>query len=267
MANYTTEIRSTFGTKYVKVFLKDKSRLEEIRVVLSNLTSVKNINVTQNKEPDLTAYPSKVYTAEETQQEIEAALKVIFESKPADPVVIEEGISSISELAYRQIIDLIYYFGKNMEKLTNLRSKFDEEGYREYFLPYLNSMSPNHTATGETFNKIGKTDILVQNTKSENVFIAECKLWGGESQVHPAIDQLLQRYVTWRDEKLAFIIFNKTVKGFSEIVNKAIEAIKSHPLCKRYLGQTKDSCASFIFVHPEDPKKEVQLELIMFDCA
>lgn len=267
MPNYVTEIREMFDKKYVKVALKDKTRLEEIQIFLRNLPSIKSVNITKNKETDLTIYPNKVYSAEETEKEVNEALKIVFESKPADPVIREDILSGISEQAYRKIINLVYHFGKNLEKLTALHSKFDEEGFREYFLPYLNAMSTSHNATGETFNKIGKTDILIQNQKGENVFIAECKVWGGEGQIHPAIDQLLERYVTWRDEKLAFIIFNKTVKGFSAIIDKTILEIQKHPNCKEYLGKSQDSCASFIFVHPEDPAKTVSLELIMFNCA
>jgi len=267
MPEFVTEVREIFQKKYVKVALKDKSRLEEIQIVLNNLPSVKGANITKNKELDLTVYPANVYSAKETEAEVNKTLSIVFSSRPADPIIEEDILSGISENAYKKIVDLLYYFGKNLEKYTSLHSKFDEEGFREFFLPYLNSMSPSHSATGETFNKIGKTDILVQNQKGENVFIAECKVWGGEGQIHPAIDQLLQRYVTWRDEKLAFIIFNKTVKGFTEIIDKAIEAIKAHPLCKKYIGKTQDSTASFIFTHPEDAAKEVKLELMMFNCA
>lgn len=267
MPDFVTEIREMFSNRYIKVALKDKSRLEEIQIVLNNLPSVRTTNITKNKELDLTVYPAKVYSAEETQKEVYKALSVIFSSKPADPLIEDDLLTGISDNVYRKILDLVYYFGKNLEKYTSLHSKFDEEGFREFFLPYLNSVSNSHTATGETFNKIGKTDILVQNERGENVFIAECKVWGGEAQIHPALDQLLHRYVTWRDEKLAFIIFNKTVKGFSEIIDKAIETVKVHPLCKQFLGKTRDSTASFIFAHPDDPKKEVLIELLMFNCT
>jgi hypothetical protein len=33
-------------------------------------------------------------------------------------------------------------------------------------------------ATGETFNHVGKTDILIRH-ENKNVFVAECKFWGG----------------------------------------------------------------------------------------
>ncbi len=268
MPQFKTEIRETFDKKYVKVFLRDSNKLSEIQVVLNQLPSVKNVNITQNKEIDLTVYPKKVYTAEEVDKEVNDTLSIIFASSAIDPIVKDDVLSDrISGNVYRQILDLIYYFGKNLEKFASLRTKFDEEGYREYFLPYLNSMSQSHTATGETFNKIGKTDILIQNTKGENVFIAECKVWSGEREIRPAIDQLLERYVNWRDEKLALIIFNKTAKGFSDLIDKAIDAIEAHQLCKKYNAKTKDSSASFTFQHPEDNKKEVEMELMMFNCA
>ncbi|WP_418181364.1 hypothetical protein ACNSOL_11735 (plasmid) [Aliarcobacter lanthieri] len=65
------------------------------------------------------------------------------------------------------IIDEVNKFGLNLEKLSSLKSKFDEEGYRDYFLPHLNSISTSHSTTGETFNKKGKTDILIQNGTGE----------------------------------------------------------------------------------------------------
>jgi hypothetical protein len=267
MPDFLTEIRESFDKKYLKVLLKDKLRLGEIRIVLASLPSVKIVNITKNKELDLTVYPSKFSSVEETQKEVISTLDVIFSGKPADPIIKDDVLTGVSDQIYSKILNMVYLFGENLEKLTNLHSKFDEEGFREYFLPYLNMMSQSHTATGETFNKIGKTDILIQNQQGENVFIAECKVWSGEGDVQPAVDQLFDRYVTWRDEKLALIIFNKSVRGFSAIIAKAIDALQNHPLCKKFNGSINESSGSFIFHHPEDKDKEVQLELIMFNCA
>lgn len=266
MPEYKTEIREIYDKKYLKVLLKDKSRFKEVQIVLNNLPSVKNVNITKNTEIDLTIYPNKMYSADEMRAEAEEALKVIFNSRPADPIIQDDILDSLGNDTYRKIIEMIYLYGKNLEKYTALKSKFDEEGYREFFLPHLNSMSRSRSATGETFNKIGKTDILIQNQKGENEFIAECKVWTGESAIHAALDQLFGRYVAWRDEKVALIIFNKTVQGFSSIIDKAVNSLKKHPLFKKFNGMTKDSCASFTFVHPDDPKKEVMLELMLFDC-
>ena len=266
MPNFATAIRETFGNKYVKVFLNDQSKLEDVAKFLNNLPSVRRANISNNAEKDITVYPRVVYSAEEVKTEIDSTLDTFWSSKPLDPVIKEDAIDNISDKSYRQIIDLILTFGKNLEKYSALYSKFDEEGFREYFLPYLNSMSTEYSATGETFNKGGKTDILIQNNKGENAFIAECKLWKGEGEVIPAIDQLLDRYVTWRDEKLALIIFNKSVKGFGDIIEKAIETLKCHKGFFKFEGKTSDTSAAFIFRNPQDPEKLIKIELIMFNC-
>jgi hypothetical protein len=45
----------------------------------------------------------------------------------------------------------------------------------------------------------GKTDILIRDN-DKNIFIAECKFWGGPKLFKETIDQLLG-YTSWRDTK------------------------------------------------------------------
>ena len=270
--NFDLEIRETFDKKYLKVFTRDTSRLIEISTILGSLSSVKRVSITESQaagSPDknLTIYPSRVYDIQETYTEVEFTLKNFFEGSPVDPSFDNEIISNISENAYSQIIDRILIFGKNLEKFQSLYHHFDEEKFRDFFLPHLNSISTRHTGTGETFNKKGKTDILIQDQDGNNIFIAECKLWKGQSEIKNAIDQLLGRYVNWRDEKVALIIFNKDAKGFTEVVAKAIEAVKEHQQFESYVGNRKDTSHSFIFRHPDDTAKKIKLELIIFNCT
>lgn len=183
MANYETERRGGGKIKpYLKVRLRNNDKLEIVQKLLNNLQSIKRVNITEKETgTDLTIYPAKLYEIEETEEEVISQLDSFFEERPLDPCFKDEQLSDISDEAYTQIISKINTFGCNMEKLSSLKSKFDEEGYRDYFLPHLNSISTSHTATGETFNKIGKTDILIQNGHGENAFIGECKIWHGES--------------------------------------------------------------------------------------
>ncbi|UOQ50700.1 hypothetical protein [Hymenobacter cellulosivorans] len=266
MPDFKTEKRKTFDNEYVKVYLKNKTQFANVKTLLSELQSVRRVNITENSETDLTVYPSKIYSADEAIQEIEVSLEAFFSGSPIDPVIENKGLSSISEKAYFEIIDKISNFGQSLEKYKDLYDKFDEEGFRNFFLPYLNSISTRHTATGETFNKIGKTDILIQDENGLNVFIAECKLWKGEGEAEKAIDQLLSRYVTWRDEKIAIMFFNKTVKKFGDIIDKAIAAFKLHKNFKSYVGSRNSTSHSFIFANPDDPGKNINIELIMFNC-
>ena len=268
--NFDTEIREVFNKKYLKVFIKDLSKLSEIKIILNSLDSVKNVNITESSSSNspnrnLTVYPKRVYSIDEVKNEVEKALNSYFSGRPDDPIFIEDNISSISEVAYRQIIKFIILLGKNLEQSSRLRQNFDEETTRDYFLPYLNSVSKKHSVTGETFNKNGKTDLIIKNENGENVFIAEFKVWRGQQHFIDTIKQLLDRYVNWRDEKLAIVIINKENKNFSNIINVAVDTMKNHPNFKAYNGKSDESSFSFTFKHPEDENKTVYIELILFN--
>lgn len=263
---FTTEKREAFDKPYLKVFLRDKSKINEIANLISSLQSVRKGNVTDNAEKDITAYPAKTYSLDEMITEIDIALESYLTGGILDPVF-EDKIDSLSDKGYDDILAHIRNYGKNLEKFKHLYDKFDEEGFREFFLPHLNSISKKHSATGETFNKIGKTDILIQDENGLNVFIAECKLWKGESELLKAVDQLLERYVTWSDEKVAIIIFNKDMKNFSELLTKASIKLPEHSLFDDYIGPTSDISFRYIFKHPDDNSKKITLELIIFNCV
>ena len=268
--NFDTEIRESPRERYLKVFIRDLTQLNEVRTFLEGLNSTRTVNITDSSgknspAQNLTVYPSRVYDILEVEREVTVALESYFQGSPVDPHFIEEGISSIGENSYSQIIDYINLLGRNLEKSRELRVNFDEERSRDYFLPFLNSISRNHTATGETFNGIGKTDILIQNENGENVFIAECKIWRGQAQFTDAIDQLLERYINWRDEKVALIIFNKTVQNFSDVIERANEAMRNHSNFHSFVQERTNTSFSYLFEHPSDKYRIIKIELILFN--
>jgi hypothetical protein len=267
LANYIIEQREAFDKPYLKVKLKDNSKLSIIQSLLNNLKSIKNVNITNNTRKDLTVYPTAFYEPSEVEQEIIIQLDSYFNSSPIDPIIVKDKISTISDRAYGQIIHEINIFGKNLEKYNKLNSNFDEEGFRDFFLPHLNSISANHCATAETFNKIGRSDILIQDSNGLNVFIAECKIWYGESHFLDSIDQLLSRYVTWRDEHTALIIFNKNNKNFTDIIDKCKSTIKNHKCYYQKSHERYNTSISYLFRNFEDNNKIIKLELILFNCS
>jgi hypothetical protein len=266
MVKYLLEKREAYGKYYLKVKLQDNYQLEIVQHLLTSLKSVKKVNITKNERTDLTLYSAIFYDVEDMMEEVEMQLESFYSSRPFDPVFEDDALYSISQKAYNQIIEKILIFGLNLEKLYSLKSKLDEEGFRDFFLPHLNSISISHSATGETFNKIGKTDILIQNGTGENIFIAECKIWHGESEFLKAIDQLLQRYITWRDEYTALIIFSKN-KNFSDVIASATEAITKHSHFDKFVKESHQSSFSYLFKNSEDESKKVKIELILFNCA
>jgi hypothetical protein len=267
---FEIEIRDN-GTipAYLKVYLKGDADFPNVAAHLGNLYSVKIANVTDQKsgKKDLTIYPEKAYSIDEVKDEVALTLKSYFEHNPVDPSFITNTISAISETAYFQIIDYIIQLGKNLESFKELNEKFDEERYRDYFIPFLNSISTKHSAKGEVFNREGKTDIIVFDNNGNNIFIAECKLWKGEKYLIDAIDQLIGKYVNWRDEKLAIIIFNRDVKKFSNVIETAVVATQNHKQCLKFIRKRKDTSFSYVFKHPNDDKKTLLLELILFNFS
>jgi hypothetical protein len=267
MANYAVEKREIFNKPYLKVRLRDNTHLEIIQKLLQELQSISKVNITDNQRTDITIYPSEFYSVEEAEEEVKIQLEGFYTSQPLDPILGKKRLSAISSKAYEQIIKEINDFGLNLEKYKSLYSKFDEEGFRDFFLPHLNSISHSHTATGETFNKIGKTDMLIQDGTGKNVFIAECKIWYGEKELIKAIDQLLVRYVTWRDEQVALIIFNKHNADFTSIIEKSKNAMKSHSSYSSLIKENTSTSIAYLFINSDDPQKKVKIELILFNCS
>lgn len=180
------------------------------------------------------------------------------------PVVTEKGYKpepTLDENNYNRILEIINDVGLNFEKYPSTYAGKGEEGLRDHILLFLQPNFENATATGETFNKKGKTDILLRH-ESSNVFIGECKVWKGEKQLHSTIDQLLG-YSTWRDTKTAIIFFvpNKDISSVLETVtNKTSE----HP---NYLGSkanTAENWFNFRFHLNGDSNREIKVAIMLY---
>lgn len=83
--------------------------------------------------------------------------------------------------------------GTTMEKTARTYFANTEEELRDHLLATLNTHY--EAVTGETFRKIGKTDIYIE-FENNAAFIGECKIWHGESLFKTAIQQVLN-YSTW----------------------------------------------------------------------
>jgi len=143
------------------------------------------------------------------------------------------SIPTMSQKMYTDILKVVYDAGKSMEKKPALYLDKDEEGLRDLFLFILETRYVGITATGETFNKKGKTDIILKySADNTNLFVAECKFWKGPSEFQQAINQLFDRYLTWRDSKVALMFFVQN-KDFSKVLETVKIEAKKHPYYKK----------------------------------
>lgn len=167
---------------------------------------------------------------------------------------------TLDNATYLDILKIINDMGKEFERKPSVYTNKGEEDLRDHFIMML---EPNFdgSATGETFNKSGKTDILLRHDGS-NVFVAECKFWKGAKSLLKTIDQLLG-YLTWRDSKTAIIMF-VTNKDFTNVVTVAKESIGRHHNFVKYEKTYDESWINYVFHINDDKNKEIKLALMLY---
>lgn len=197
---------------------------------------------------------SKTYVAPEVRRKITPKL-------PPASLLPYKPEPTLDEADYEHILEVIENMAQVMERSPSAFSAMDEESLRSHFLVQLNGHYEGQ-ATGETFNYEGKTDILIRSD-GKNIFIAECKFWNGPKKLTETIDQLLG-YSSWRDTKVAVIIFNRN-KDFTNVLEVIMSTANEHPNCKRELVLHSETSFRFIFSHRDDANRELTLTIVAFD--
>ena len=131
----------------------------------------------------------------------------------------------ISNNDYTNIMNIIHLTCSSMETTAKTFAKNSEEELRDFIIATLDTHYTQQVS-GETFRKIGKTDIQVI-FENKAAFIAECKIWHGIKQFEAAINQVLG-YSTWKDNKISIILFNKKNKDFKGILKSVEKWIKDN---------------------------------------
>lgn len=182
---------------------------------------------------------SRTFTAPEVRRRITPTMP-LASTAPYRPEPI------LSSEDYEHILSVMTNMALVMERSPSAFVAIDEEALRSHFLVQLNGHYEGQ-ATGETFNYEGKTDILVR-ANGKNIFIAECKYWGGPKKLSDTIDQLLG-YTSWRDTKTAIIIFNRN-KNFSQVLDAIPGSIHPYrPFCVQAISDRFSSvCRTIVIV-------------------
>ncbi len=165
----------------------------------------------------------------------------------------------LDESVYVDILKICHESGVEMERHPGIFFEKEEETLRDFFIMFL---SPHfQSVTGETFNKTGKTDILIRHEKS-NVFIAECKFWKGIKAFYGTIDQILS-YLTWRDSKSAILCFVKN-KELDPILKQIESETSKHSCYVKYNGKQSNSWFDFEFHLKDDSSRGIKLAVLCF---
>lgn len=222
------------------------------QILLSNKSLLASLGVPLKKRDDLPAT-----FAIPTSQNIKSLI--------VRPTVTEKGFRpepTLDQATYQEILEIIHSMGKEFEALPGTYFNKGEEELRDHFLLYLAPRFRNEgSVTGETFSKVGKTDILYRYENS-NVFVAECKFWKGQSQFIQTINQLLS-YLTWRDSKAAIIIFVKN-KEMSSVLKTVQEVTPQHPNYLGFVHEQDTAWFNYRFHINNDPNREVKLAVMLY---
>ena len=104
---------------------------------------------------------------------------------PGGPTPVDVYLASKD---YEDILSSLRNMATVLERSPKSFATLNEEALRWILLVGLNGLYEGQ-ASGETFNFEGKTDILIR-AGGKNVFVAECKIWRGATELQAAIDQL-----------------------------------------------------------------------------
>jgi len=172
-----------------------------------------------------------------------------------------EDEPELTEPEYQHILSVMRSLSVVVERNPASFAALDEESIRDHILLQLNGHYEG-SATGETFNRSGKTDILIR-VADRNIFIGECKFWHGPKNCDEAIDQLLS-YLTWRDCKTALIIFNRQ-KHPSAVAQKMHETMTGHKGHRKTVSNDATGNGRYVFVKESDPGRDITITTLLFD--
>lgn len=167
----------------------------------------------------------------------------------------------LDQAEYQHILGIMRSMSVVIERNPSAFANLKEEDIRTHFLLQLNGHYEG-TASGETFNASGKTDILIR-VEDRNIFIAECKFWKGPKSFDAAIEQLLS-YLSWRDAKCALLVFNRT-RDSTAVLEKMNDVVEARPEHKRTSRHEDNVDSSYILVKESDPGREIILTTQLYD--
>ena len=162
---------------------------------------------------------------------------------------------------YELILSTMHDAGQSLENLPAAYLGKGEEDLRDHILAVVDPNFKLGTVTGETFNRSGKTDILIKSG-SGVVFVCECKMWKGEKHFGDAISQLLG-YLTWRNTKVALMVFVKNLE-ISPVVKTVDETMKVHQNFRKVLKSASPSWNRYELHLNDDPGLPIICSVLLF---
>jgi hypothetical protein len=189
-------------------------------------------------------------------------MPIAVNAPPAAKSAAAKPEPELSLADYDQILGVIRSMVHVFERSPSVFSKMEEEHLRTVLLVALNGLFKGE-ASAETFNGDGKTDILIRS-EDKNIFIAECLIWDGPEHFRKKLTDQLFTYATWRDSKLAAIVFNRR-KDFAGVVGKMRGVVSALPNRVSDMPFAMDTAYRTKMRREDDPAREFVLTCMAFE--
>jgi hypothetical protein len=180
------------------------------------------------------------------------------------PRVTSKAESTLGRDDVASLVDFIEQYAQQFEIAPRTYQKMGEEELRDLLVGMMNANYPGST-TGETFSKLGKTDISLR-VDSGHVLICECKFWSGAKAYKDAIEQLF-KYLTWR-QNYGVLLHFCTVK---DMTAAASEGKRGTTECTSFTAGTLHNQSDTRFTsrhtHPQDASKLVEVFHLFIDLS
>lgn len=173
-----------------------------------------------------------------------------------------DPVPTVPDGTYQDILQAIHDIGNGFQQSPGLFRDYGEEDLRDFVRVFLEMNFESGTATAETFNKEGKTDILLKAADGTNVFVAECAFWSGKSKFQDKIDQLFG-YLTWTDSKAAVVLFVDQ-QEMETIAGRIEEGAEEYDPVGELEDRVEKGWWQYTANFPDDPEREIDLAVLAF---
>jgi len=226
-----------------------RKQLEEKRGATNAL--LQKLNIPLHRDPNAKIKPIEIKPRQ---------LRTVIEK----PKPTSKAESTLSRDDVLSLVDFIEQYTQQFEVAPRTYQKMDEEELRDLLAGMMNANYPGST-TGETFYKLGKTDISLR-VDSGHVLICECKFWSGAKAYKDAVDQLFN-YLTWRQNYSVLLHFCK-LKDMTTAVSEGQRATSEHPsFTPGTLHTQSETRFTSRHAHPQDASKSVEVFHLFVDLS
>ena len=236
--------------RVLRVWQEKRTRVEEQHGKTQEV--LKNLNIPLYRDPKAPVKPVEI----KPRQLRTVVQKPKVKAAPAEPTLRREDVVDL--------VTFIESYARQFETAPKAYAKLTEEELRDLLLGMINANYPG-SATGETFRKLGKTDISLR-VENGHALVCECKFWSGANDYCDALEQLFG-YLTWRDSHGVLIHFCR-LKDMTKAVARAKRVMTDH---RSFASGSLHAASETRFVsrhsHPQDAERSLEVHHLFFDLS